>query len=320
MSKIFIDDTDPLYDWNKTAFENAWCTGNGTESDPYVIENVYIDGDYTIPATPGKIHSENCVSIYDSEVYFIIQNCTFIAAGMDDYDSSIYFRNVKHGTVTNNVLKNSQKGFYMDWHSEQNLVIKNRFIRDDNSAYFNRAIYSGVDSNNNTYEANYIAGWIDGFFCVDGNDNTLTKNRFEGDAYGITSSIGMTFMDCNYSTVTYNELAGDFAESTNQVFINDENNIGNTALNNTIVYVTPTPTVSIFFPRATPKTSSGFDKVIWFADSHHNYIAHNRFFIEGIDPNASEIPGYNVALLIGLVAVSSVSFAIVFNKKRLNKN
>ena len=43
-SPIYIDDTDPNYNWSKTAFENDWCSGYGNSTHPYIIQDVLIDG------------------------------------------------------------------------------------------------------------------------------------------------------------------------------------------------------------------------------------------------------------------------------------
>ena len=43
-SPIIINDLQPDYNWSKTAAENGWCSGSGSWSDPYVIEDVLIDG------------------------------------------------------------------------------------------------------------------------------------------------------------------------------------------------------------------------------------------------------------------------------------
>ncbi len=42
--RIYIDDSDPNYDWGITAQRKAWCTGTGSKYDPYIIQNIEIDG------------------------------------------------------------------------------------------------------------------------------------------------------------------------------------------------------------------------------------------------------------------------------------
>jgi len=63
---IYIDDTDPNFNWSKTAEDNLWCVGNGTWSNPYKIENVTIDG----------LPKVSCIFIENSNVPFIVKNCT----------------------------------------------------------------------------------------------------------------------------------------------------------------------------------------------------------------------------------------------------
>ncbi|MCJ7647706.1 MAG: hypothetical protein MUP85_03745, partial [Candidatus Lokiarchaeota archaeon] len=60
-------------DNNWTAVEAAhdWCTGEGTETEPIIIENVTIDAQ----------DSGSCIEIQNSNVYFIIQNCSLYNAG-----------------------------------------------------------------------------------------------------------------------------------------------------------------------------------------------------------------------------------------------
>jgi hypothetical protein len=63
--KIHIDDTNPTMNWS-VAKKDGICTGNGTYSDPYVIEDLIINGG----------GSGDCILIENSNVYFRIENCT----------------------------------------------------------------------------------------------------------------------------------------------------------------------------------------------------------------------------------------------------
>ena len=71
-SNIFIDDLDPSRNWSYTASHYDWCSGSGTWTDPYIIENVTIDGQ----------DAGNCIFIKNSVVPFIIRNCT-LSRGID---------------------------------------------------------------------------------------------------------------------------------------------------------------------------------------------------------------------------------------------
>jgi len=58
--------------WAET---QPWCSGSGTFEDPYIIENVTIDGGWG-----------NCITIKYSDKYFRIENCTVINSGGDLWD------------------------------------------------------------------------------------------------------------------------------------------------------------------------------------------------------------------------------------------
>ena len=68
---IFIDDDDPSYNWAITAATKDWCSGSGTWIDPYLIENVTINGQ----------NSGSCIFIRGSSVFFVIKNCSLSNSG-----------------------------------------------------------------------------------------------------------------------------------------------------------------------------------------------------------------------------------------------
>ena len=65
---IYINDLESgigAHNWT-WASSQTWCSGNGTFHDPYMIYGLTIDGGGTT----------TCIDILNSDVYFIIQNCT----------------------------------------------------------------------------------------------------------------------------------------------------------------------------------------------------------------------------------------------------
>ena len=56
--------------WAET---QPWCSGSGTLENPYLIENVTIDGE----------NSGNCITIKNSAKYFRIENCTVFNSGSE---------------------------------------------------------------------------------------------------------------------------------------------------------------------------------------------------------------------------------------------
>ncbi|MFX1501316.1 MAG: nitrous oxide reductase family maturation protein NosD, partial [Promethearchaeota archaeon] len=101
---IEIDDTDPSKNWSITAATYNWCKGSGTWEDPYIIENITIDGQ----------NLYNCIRIDNSNVYFTIRNCTLIN-GVGEYwhSGGIRLENVSNGKLLNNDCSFNQQGIYL---------------------------------------------------------------------------------------------------------------------------------------------------------------------------------------------------------------
>ncbi|MFX1286791.1 MAG: right-handed parallel beta-helix repeat-containing protein [Promethearchaeota archaeon] len=117
---IYIDDAYPNFDWGKTAAENSWCTGSGLWNDPYIIENILMDGST----------ASDCLTILNSDVYFIIKNCTIKNGGYDI--KGIYLDNVTNGILVNNSFSNNERSIViMEGHNVT--VTENRFFNDASS-------------------------------------------------------------------------------------------------------------------------------------------------------------------------------------------
>lgn len=111
--KIYINGNQGWID-----FRNAGnCTGEGIRSDPYIIEDLIIDGD----------GSGKSIHIQDSDVYFVIRNCTI-------YNSSagIFFDNVENGQLVNNNCSFNNRGISLLRSSYNNI---SRNILNYNTQY-----------------------------------------------------------------------------------------------------------------------------------------------------------------------------------------
>ncbi len=160
-SPIFVDDSDTNYNWSKIAAENDWCSGSGSWADPYVIENVTIDGQ----------GSGNCIEIRKSDAYFIIRNCSLYNSGSSFDNAGIKLENVDNGKIINcNCSDNNWDGIYLDDSNNNTLS----GITASNNNYFgislrssNNNMLSGNIANNNNYNGIYI---------MEGVNNTLSGN------------------------------------------------------------------------------------------------------------------------------------------------
>ena len=103
-----------------TAFKAAGnCTGNGTISEPYVIEDLEIDGE----------GSGSCIFIENSDVYFRIENCTLYNAGVrvppnPDDRAGIRLLNVDNSQLINNNCSSNPIGILLE-SSDNNTISEN---------------------------------------------------------------------------------------------------------------------------------------------------------------------------------------------------
>ena len=189
---IYINDLNPSSNWSKTAANNDWCSGSGTWNDPYLIENVTIDG----------LFSGSCIWIENSQVPFILRNCTFInnGRGAGGSDAGIRFNNVSNGYIENNTISlnefrgisildgsknntlynnivnnNSYQGLYLKSSSNNNTFIENTFNYNYDGGWY-------VSSSFNTFTGNYISHTLDDFtreITIAGPNNNFLGNIFE---------------------------------------------------------------------------------------------------------------------------------------------
>ena len=85
------------YTWSEASNE-PWCTGHGTEEDPYVIQSIQIDGNYTQP----------CLVIQNSSVHFILRNNNFTKG------HGVFLYNVSNGHILNNRITNYLYGISLN--------------------------------------------------------------------------------------------------------------------------------------------------------------------------------------------------------------
>jgi parallel beta-helix repeat protein len=114
------------------------CTGFGTYSEPYVIEDLVIDGD----------DSGTCIYIENSNVYFRIENCTLFNSG----SSGSYYSGIKLISVSNGVIFNN------------------------NVNYNDHGIYLNACNNNTVLGNNANNNYWDGIFLETGNNNSILGN------------------------------------------------------------------------------------------------------------------------------------------------
>jgi len=159
-SPIIINELQPNYNWSKTAAENDWCSGSGSWSDPYIIENVLIDG----------LGGEFCISIWDSDVYFIIRNCILYNVGSVRNNAPIKLRFTDNGRLYGNTLEEGHTGIYL------------------------------FTCENNSISNNALSDLVYGINLGSSHHNAISNNDIETHTYGVMLD------DSNYNNVSLNSL------------------------------------------------------------------------------------------------------------------
>ena len=166
---ILIDDNNPSYNWAITASTQPWCSGSGTWSDPYTIENVTIDGQNII---------STLIQIEHSSVYFIIKNC--ILYGSVSAGNALYLAVVDNGIIMNNSIYDVGDGIDLI-NSNNNTICNNKIYNNNkNGIIINSWVYGG-DKNriieNEIYNNNEYGIYFDGDPSYIMKDNIISNNN-----------------------------------------------------------------------------------------------------------------------------------------------
>ncbi len=223
-SPIFIDDCKPKYNWEKVSSEHEWCFGRGTLDDPYIIENVIINGK----------NSGSGITIRNSDVYFIIKNCIFYNSGWSRFNwgSGIKLINTHNGKLLNNNCSYNNGFGILQIRSSNNNLSGN--IVNYNSGH---GIYSWRSDDNSILENKINYNEINGiyfWFCdrINISGNTINNNKN-----------GINLIMSNNNFITFNYLVG------NNVSIYQFWSYGNIIRNNKYEYEPPAPEI----PHVTEK-------------------------------------------------------------------
>jgi len=166
-----------------------WVSGLGTNINPYVIENITINGN----------NASSCIIVNDSNKYFRIENCTVFNASANWGDAGIKLENVTNGElVKNNCSLNNQHGIFLN-NSKFNNITNNEAIS---------SVYAIVteNSNNNTLSNNTANNNKIGIYTESSHNNTIIENTCEyNNEYD-----GIFLYLCNYTNVSKNYVKGNW--------------------------------------------------------------------------------------------------------------
>ena len=190
--KIHVDNN-----WTATESSYSWCTGSGTWNDPYVIEDLEIDGG----------GSGSCILIENSNVYFRIENCTIYNSGGYP-DAGISLSNVFNGELINNTSSfNQAHGIAVK--TCENITIRNNTINNNNAGiYVMDPTPIGPSVNINILENEIHNNTAYGIFLLRIDNSYVSKNNVSSGTFGIVSIssndvyVGNNLVeDCDYAAI-----------------------------------------------------------------------------------------------------------------------
>ncbi|MFX1304970.1 MAG: nitrous oxide reductase family maturation protein NosD, partial [Promethearchaeota archaeon] len=287
-----IDDNDPKFNWS-VAKDAGICTGYGTYSEPYIIEDLEIDGN----------NLENCIWIESSDVYFIIRNCTTYNSGTGYEElAGIKLSYVSNGQLINNNCSFNNRGIFL-------------------YAYSSNITISGNTLNNNRYEGIMLYA-----NCYDNRVSGNTASNNDGDGIQLTTSCYNNLISGNivnnndgygihlYINCYNNMISGNTASNNywHGIYLHkaDNNNISG----NTINY----NQYGIYLEWSNYTTVSGNqfrgnDKCWVEVNCEDNVFEDNNC----VSPLAS--PGYGIFFLIGIISITSI-ILILLKRRRQSKS
>lgn len=206
----------------------GWCKGLGTWGNPYKLENITIDGQYTT----------TCISIINSRAYFIVKNCTTYNAKWIVAQAGIELINACNGTLINNKCFNNNNGIALK--NCNNISIVDNILNSN----FDRGINIYDNSQYNTVSRNKVNFNNDTGIYIDScknnivSDNEASNNKYSGiHLWGCNNTIlsrntakfnivyGIVLEVSNFNTVSYN-IANENGIGIN-IYYSDFNTVSN---------------------------------------------------------------------------------------------
>jgi parallel beta-helix repeat protein len=162
--------------WSFTAGNYSWCTGTGTWSDPYMIQDLIMDG--------GGINSS--IVIENTYRPFKIDNITIYNSGGTP-EAGINLKNVDNGTIVNcNISNNNGYGISLSNLSENNTISFNTIY--DNGIYGIQILNSNYTNLRNNTIYNHNNNFEAGIYLNNSANYTeLFNNTLNNNYYGIQS-------------------------------------------------------------------------------------------------------------------------------------
>ncbi len=185
------------------ASSEGWA-GDGSEGNPYIIEN------YDVNASEATDDDAAGIKIENTDVYFIIRNCV-IHDGYEwgvSYNDGICFYNAKNGKIENCEIYNNDDGISFSSFSNNNAITSNQIHNNNRDG-----IRHGSSLNNNITNCNVYNNSL-GIYLLSSSNYNITGNQ-------IYNNSG----DWYYSGGIYLSTSSNNLITANQIYNNSDNGI-----------------------------------------------------------------------------------------------
>jgi len=194
LSYIHIDNN-----WSVTATLEDWCDGQGTWDDPFIIENVTING----------LNSSSCIMIENSREFFKIKNCTVYnsSKGIDFKGAGIKLINVSNGFLEKNNCSFNQGHGISLIKSYNNTIKNNNFTYNEESGIYlenctdNKVLDNLATGNAFNPKIFFIMPIGSGIFLHSSDNNTMLRNNLTNN-----NNFGLLIVESNRNNCSKNTL------------------------------------------------------------------------------------------------------------------
>ncbi len=200
----------------------SWCSGAGTKGNPYIIDNIAIDG----------LGTKDCLNIIDSSVYFIISNSIFYNSW--SVGQGIRLNNVNNGKLDTVTTFDHYHGIQVIGDNNEivdSISYDNRYgieVRGTNNLISGNSVYDNQNDGiklssygNNTIDSN--SAWFNdvGISLVgEGNDNVTNNLIHDNTAVGISFYLSSDSLAAN--NTVYKNGNGISSNSNNNEYNGNE--------------------------------------------------------------------------------------------------
>ncbi len=150
----------------------AWCSGNGSAENPYVIENLYMNCHW----------ARTGIFIEHADEFFIVRNCTIFNAKADG--AGIWLQFADNGEISGNtVIKNQGGGIYLYYDCTNVTVIDNTVSGNGKNGIYVSASRDNHVSGNAVHQNGGRGIWL-----MKADHNEVAGNNLKDNWVGIEMS------------------------------------------------------------------------------------------------------------------------------------